>query len=155
MSKKRPRTARREIDRAEEKLAEARTKLARLEPGGSPARPIRVYIPFTAGSAADIIMRALEPQMREKLGQSFIIDNRGGAGGSSTRASRIAILTLAGTKIVGGPGRRSLASDPRAASACKSLKRLSHSPSPSFPTPPSCPSRPSSRCIVGLPCGVI
>jgi tripartite-type tricarboxylate transporter receptor subunit TctC len=47
-----------------------------------PARPIRVYIPFTAGSAADIIMRALEPQMREKLGQSFIIDNRGGAGGN-------------------------------------------------------------------------
>ena len=42
MSKKRPRTARREIDRAEEKLAEARTKLARLEPGGSPALPIRV-----------------------------------------------------------------------------------------------------------------
>jgi tripartite-type tricarboxylate transporter receptor subunit TctC len=47
-----------------------------------PARPVRVYIPFTAGSAADIIMRAMEPQMREKLGQSFIIDNRGGAGGN-------------------------------------------------------------------------
>src|SRR5258706_4448028 len=47
-----------------------------------PARTVRVYIPFTAGSAADIIMRALEPQMREKLGQSFIIDNRGGAGGN-------------------------------------------------------------------------
>jgi tripartite-type tricarboxylate transporter receptor subunit TctC len=47
-----------------------------------PARPVRVYIPFTAGSAADIIMRAMEPQMREKLGQSFVIDNRGGAGGN-------------------------------------------------------------------------
>jgi tripartite-type tricarboxylate transporter receptor subunit TctC len=47
-----------------------------------PARAVRVYIPFTAGSAADIIMRALEPQMRDKLGQSFIIDNRGGAGGN-------------------------------------------------------------------------
>ncbi len=47
-----------------------------------PSRPVRVYIPFTAGSAADIIMRALEPQMRDKLGQSFIIDNRGGAGGN-------------------------------------------------------------------------
>jgi tripartite-type tricarboxylate transporter receptor subunit TctC len=47
-----------------------------------PARPIRVFIPFTAGSAADIIARALEPQMREKLGQSLIIDNRGGAGGN-------------------------------------------------------------------------
>ena len=47
-----------------------------------PARPVRIYIPFTAGSAADIIARALEPQMREKLGQSLIIDNRGGAGGN-------------------------------------------------------------------------
>ena len=47
-----------------------------------PARAIRVYIPFTAGSAADIIMRAMEPQMRDKLGQSLIIDNRGGAGGN-------------------------------------------------------------------------
>ncbi len=47
-----------------------------------PVRAVRVYIPFTAGSAADIIMRAMEPQMREKLGQSFVIDNRGGAGGN-------------------------------------------------------------------------
>ena len=47
-----------------------------------PARPIRVLIPFTAGSAADIIARAMEPQMRERLGQSLVIDNRGGAGGN-------------------------------------------------------------------------
>ena len=47
-----------------------------------PSRPIRVYIPFPAGSAADIIMRALEPQMRDKLGQPLVIDNRGGAGGN-------------------------------------------------------------------------
>ena len=39
-------------------------------------------IPFPAGSAADIIARAMEPQMREKLGQSLVIDNRGGAGGN-------------------------------------------------------------------------
>jgi tripartite-type tricarboxylate transporter receptor subunit TctC len=47
-----------------------------------PARPIRVLIPFTAGSAADIIARAMEPAMREKLGQPLVIDNRGGAGGN-------------------------------------------------------------------------
>jgi tripartite-type tricarboxylate transporter receptor subunit TctC len=47
-----------------------------------PARPIRVLIPFTAGSAADIIARAMEPQLREKLGQGVVIDNRGGAGGN-------------------------------------------------------------------------
>ncbi len=47
-----------------------------------PTRPIRVLIPFTAGSAADIIARAMEPALRERLGQAVIIDNRGGAGGN-------------------------------------------------------------------------
>ena len=47
-----------------------------------PARPIRVLIPFTAGSAADIIARAMEPALRDKLGQALVIDNRGGAGGN-------------------------------------------------------------------------
>lgn len=47
-----------------------------------PTRPIHILIPFTAGSAADIIARAMEPQFREKLGQPLVIDNRGGAGGN-------------------------------------------------------------------------
>ena len=47
-----------------------------------PARPIRMIIPFTAGSAADIIARAMDPALRERLGQPLVIDNRGGAGGN-------------------------------------------------------------------------
>ena len=47
-----------------------------------PARPIRVIIPFPIGSAADIIARAMEPALRDKLGQSLVIDNRGGAAGN-------------------------------------------------------------------------
>jgi tripartite-type tricarboxylate transporter receptor subunit TctC len=47
-----------------------------------PSRPVRMLIPFTAGSAADIIARAMEPQLRERLGQAVVIDNRGGAGGN-------------------------------------------------------------------------
>ena len=47
-----------------------------------PTRPIRMLIPFTAGSAADIIARAMEPALRERLGQPVVIDNRGGAGGN-------------------------------------------------------------------------
>ena len=47
-----------------------------------PARPVRVLIPFTAGSAADIIARAMEPAMRDRLGQPFVVDNRAGAGGN-------------------------------------------------------------------------
>lgn len=47
-----------------------------------PARPIRMLIPFPAGSAADIIARAMDPALRERLGQALVIDNRGGAGGN-------------------------------------------------------------------------
>jgi tripartite-type tricarboxylate transporter receptor subunit TctC len=47
-----------------------------------PTRPIRMIIPFPAGSAADIIARAIEPALRERLGQALVIDNRGGAGGN-------------------------------------------------------------------------
>ncbi len=47
-----------------------------------PTRPIRMLIPFTAGSAADIIARAMEPAMRDRLGQALVMDNRGGAGGN-------------------------------------------------------------------------
>lgn len=47
-----------------------------------PSRSIRMLIPFPAGSAADIIARAMEPAMRERLGQALVIDNRGGAGGN-------------------------------------------------------------------------
>src|SRR5688500_10903230 len=47
-----------------------------------PTRPVRMVIPFPVGSAADIIARAMEPQMKERLGQALVIDNRGGAGGN-------------------------------------------------------------------------
>jgi len=47
-----------------------------------PSRPVRMVIPFTVGSAADIIARAMEPQMKERLGQAIVMDNRGGAGGN-------------------------------------------------------------------------
>ncbi|HYH41621.1 MAG TPA: tripartite tricarboxylate transporter substrate binding protein [Burkholderiales bacterium] len=41
-----------------------------------------MVIPFTVGSAADIIARAMEPQVKERLGQAIVMDNRGGAGGN-------------------------------------------------------------------------
>jgi tripartite-type tricarboxylate transporter receptor subunit TctC len=47
-----------------------------------PSRPVRVLIPFTVGSAADVIARAMEPTWRERLGQPMVMDNRPGAGGN-------------------------------------------------------------------------
>jgi tripartite-type tricarboxylate transporter receptor subunit TctC len=46
-----------------------------------PMRPIRMVVPFAAGGVSDITGRVLVQRMQETLGQRFVIDNRGGAGG--------------------------------------------------------------------------
>src|SRR5919197_6650986 len=47
-----------------------------------PARPIRVVIPFTAGSTIDIVARIVFEPLGQQLGQTLVIENRGGAGGT-------------------------------------------------------------------------
>ncbi|MEO7940145.1 MAG: tripartite tricarboxylate transporter substrate binding protein, partial [Burkholderiaceae bacterium] len=46
-----------------------------------PTRPVHVIIPAPPGDGADLAGRVLGQKLQEKLGQSFIIDNRTGAGG--------------------------------------------------------------------------
>ena len=46
-----------------------------------PDRPIRVIVPVPAGGTPDVIARLVSAPMAAQLGQSLIIDNRGGAGG--------------------------------------------------------------------------
>ena len=49
---------------------------------GWPAKPVRVIIPFTAGSPVEIPARPVTQRLAETLGQSFLIDNRPGASGT-------------------------------------------------------------------------
>lgn len=46
-----------------------------------PSKPIRVVVPFGAGGVADLTARAVGQKLSEQMGQSFVIDNRPGAGG--------------------------------------------------------------------------
>ena len=49
--------------------------------GGWPAKPIRMIVPFTSGSASDVLGRIVAQRLGEIYGQQIVIDNRPGAGG--------------------------------------------------------------------------
>ena len=61
--------------------------LAGLAQAGYPNKPIRVIVPFAAGSTTDIIARAIADKMSQSMGQQLVIDNRGGASGTIGQAA--------------------------------------------------------------------
>ncbi|SFK28302.1 Bug family tripartite tricarboxylate transporter substrate binding protein [Falsiroseomonas stagni] len=50
--------------------------------GAWPERPVRVIVPFTPGGTTDILGRAIAAELQEVFNQPFVIENRGGAGGT-------------------------------------------------------------------------
>lgn len=57
-----------------------------------PAKPVRFINPFPAGGGVDAFARPLAAKLSQQLGQSFVVENQGGAGGTvgATNASRAA-----------------------------------------------------------------
>lgn len=55
-----------------------------------PDRPVTIVVPFSAGGSTDVVARLVAARLQQRLGQSFIVDNRGGAGGNigATAAAR-------------------------------------------------------------------
>jgi len=47
-----------------------------------PSKAVRIVVPFAPGGTTDLLARALSPELTKAFGQSFVVDNRAGAGGN-------------------------------------------------------------------------
>jgi tripartite-type tricarboxylate transporter receptor subunit TctC len=86
-----------------------------------PNRPITLVVPFPPGGSTTIVARIVADKMSEALGQSIVIDNRGGAGGTigSRAVSKSApdgytiLLGYSGTLAIGPTLYGNVGYDPR------------------------------------------
>ena len=62
-------------------LGGSRRAAAQPSAAAFPNRPVRVVVPFGAGTSTDIMTRLVAPKMSEDLGQPVVVENRAGAGG--------------------------------------------------------------------------
>jgi tripartite-type tricarboxylate transporter receptor subunit TctC len=69
-----------------------------------PHRPVTVIVPFSAGSASDVIARIVLDRMRQSIGQPFIVDNRPAAGGNVGTAAAAKAAPDGYTIVMGAPG---------------------------------------------------
>jgi tripartite-type tricarboxylate transporter receptor subunit TctC len=82
--------------------------LGALPPGVAPAQDypnqtVKIVVPFVAGGGVDVVARIVAPRLGEELGQSVIIENRGGAGGA-LGAAAVAQASADGYTLLVGTG---------------------------------------------------
>ena len=58
------------------------TRLAFAQAADYPNKPVRVIVAFTAGGTTDILTRAVSQKLSERFHQTFVVDNKPGAGGN-------------------------------------------------------------------------
>jgi tripartite-type tricarboxylate transporter receptor subunit TctC len=69
-----------------------------------PSKTIKLVAPFAAGAASDALARALADGLRAELGQTVIVENRGGAGGSLGVGAVVSAPPDGYTIVLGGIG---------------------------------------------------
>jgi tripartite-type tricarboxylate transporter receptor subunit TctC len=55
---------------------------AAAQPAPWPAKPVKVVVAFTAGGTSDLLARGVSQQLSDKLRQTFVVENKPGAGGN-------------------------------------------------------------------------
>jgi tripartite-type tricarboxylate transporter receptor subunit TctC len=86
-----------------------------------PSRPVTLIVPFPPGGSTTIVARIIGEKMSETLGQTVVVDNRGGAGGTvGTRAAAKSapdgytiLLSYTGTMAIGPNVHAAAGYDPR------------------------------------------
>ena len=89
-----------------------------------PAKPVRIIVPFAPGGPTDIQARWAGQQLNAALGQAFIVDNRGGAGGVPGTEAVVKSAPDGYTLLAGNPGPLTVAPSVRAQMPYETLRDL-------------------------------
>jgi tripartite-type tricarboxylate transporter receptor subunit TctC len=99
-----------------------------------PTKPIKIVVPFAAGSATDLVARGLGAKLQEILKQPFIVDDKPGASGQ-LGASAVATAPADGYTLLMGTNTTNSANGAL-------FKKLSYDPEKDF--------APIARCVTGV-----